>query len=247
MHVARRTALGLDVLVHPLRLLDAEVNDRCDLLDRNAVGERIQAQIHLGVRQCEVEFLLRLRHRIGVRRGRPAANLVRHPQVRRELVDLRFIQVCDRLEIGCPVALFDEEPLVVFQAVGGARDGIVKPVGVVVLGHLADALLVIGGRHQLQVRLCRHPLGLPHTARVLDGQLEHIEPVTFQNRWQRDLALPAVAILRKHFANRLILPCVAAKPLERWRDVLDDRVDAGGHGEQAGRAAVRRRRSRARA
>ena len=46
-------------------------------------------------------------------------------EVFRQLIDLRLVEVRDRLDVGDSVALLDEEALVVFEAVRRARDRVV--------------------------------------------------------------------------------------------------------------------------
>ena len=73
------------------------------------------------------------------------------PRCSGELIDLGLVEMRDGLEVGRAVALLHEEALVVLEAVGRARNRVVEAIRVVVLGHLADALLVVGGRHELQI------------------------------------------------------------------------------------------------
>ena len=69
--------------------------------------------------------------------GGAAPDLLRHAEVLRELVDLRLVEVRDRLDVRGAVALLHEEALVVLEAVRRPDDRVVEAIGVVVLGHLA--------------------------------------------------------------------------------------------------------------
>src|SRR5688572_24269452 len=69
MQVGRGLSLALNVLVHALDLLRTEVDAGRDLARGDAVVEPVQADVHLVVRQREVELVLRLRQGEGVGRG----------------------------------------------------------------------------------------------------------------------------------------------------------------------------------
>ena len=73
-----------------------------------------------------------------------------------ELVDLRLVEVRDRLHVGRAVAVLDEEALVVLQAVRRAGHRVVQPVGVVVLDLLARALLHVGRGDDAEIDVERH-------------------------------------------------------------------------------------------
>ena len=99
--------------------------------------------------------------------GGRLADLGGHAEVRGERVDLRLVEVRDRLEVGRAVALLHEEALVVLEPVGRAGDGVVQAIGVVVLDHLAHALLEVRRGDELQVgaqpasaRSCASPVGV---------------------------------------------------------------------------------------
>ena len=59
----------------------------------------------------------------------------------------------DRFDVRGAVPELHEEALIVLLAVRRAGHGVVEPVGVEVFEHLADPLLEIGRRHNLQVRV----------------------------------------------------------------------------------------------
>jgi molybdate-binding protein len=94
---------------------------------------------------------------VGVGGGHGVHTTSGRPEVARHGVDLRLVEVRDRLEVGRAIAVLDEETLVVFEPVGRADHGVVQAVGMEVLHRLADALLVVGGRHDLQVFLQGQP------------------------------------------------------------------------------------------
>ena len=74
-----------------------------------------------------------------------------------EPVDLRLVQVGDRLCVGCPVPELDEEALVVLQPVWRANDGVIQAIRVEVLEHLPRSLLEVRRRHDHPVLLGRQP------------------------------------------------------------------------------------------
>ena len=184
------------------------------------------------VGEGEVELLLGLRQREGVGGGRAAADLLRHPEVLGQRVDLGLVEVGDGLEVGRAVALLHEEALVVLEAVGRSRHGVVEPVGVVVGHHGARPLLEVGGRHQLQVGRRRGADGALVAGRVRHRQRGEVEPVALEDRADDDLAAPPGAVLRHHHADGLLLPRVAAESPQGGRDVLHHRLDAEAGGQR---------------
>jgi hypothetical protein len=91
--------------------------------------------------------------------GRP--DLFWNAQVLRQRVHLRLVKVGDRLHVRRSVSQLHEEALVVLQPVRRSGDGVVEPVRVVVLGHLAHPLLEVGRGDDPQVGLPGEPvLGL---------------------------------------------------------------------------------------
>ena len=111
----------------------------------------MEHDVHHLHRQTEEEFFGSLRQRIRVRARRAADDRVRHMQVFGELVDLRFVDVRDRLEVGEPIAALHKEALIMLEAVRRAGDGIVQPVGVEVLDHLPHALLEVRRGNDLPI------------------------------------------------------------------------------------------------
>src|SRR2546426_1918000 len=70
----------------------------------------------------------------------------------RKCICLRLVKVGDGLDVRGAVPVLDEEALVVLQAVGRPNHGVVEPIGVEVLEGLADALLEVCRRDELQDR-----------------------------------------------------------------------------------------------
>ena len=94
-------------------------------------------------------LLLRLREGVSVGGGLPSADLLRHLEVLSERVDLGLVEMHDGLEVGGPIPLLHEEPLIVLDKVRRSGDGKVQAIGVVVLHHHPRSLLEIGGCHEL--------------------------------------------------------------------------------------------------
>jgi len=68
MQILRRLALPVDVAEDAVHLLGSQTRGIGDILDRHAIVLSEQAQVHVSVRQREVELLLRLREGVRVRR-----------------------------------------------------------------------------------------------------------------------------------------------------------------------------------
>src|SRR5690606_29160344 len=98
-------------------------------------------------------------------------------------------------------------------------DGIVQSIGVEVLHGLADALLVIGGRDDLQIIGERQALFPDHAIGALHDEEKVIHP-PFETAADDDFIFPARAVIGKDSPNGLISPSVAADRFERWRDVV---------------------------
>src|SRR5690606_7310048 len=103
------------------------------------------------------------------------------------------------------------EALVILEAVRRANDRVVQPVRMVVVEHLANALLEVRRRDDYAVRSRRQTVRRLLTIRRLHDyrigvQMVGIEAVA----WQHDLRLPAGTELRHHAADRLVAPLVAA-------------------------------------
>src|SRR6266567_721011 len=93
----------------------------------------------------------------------------------RERVNLSLVEMRDWLDVGRAVAVLDEKPLIVLEPVRCANHSVVEPISMEILHSLADALLEVGCRDDLQVLLDRQPL-LEHPAvRGLYHKLEMIQ------------------------------------------------------------------------
>jgi hypothetical protein len=71
---------------------------------------RPQRHVHLGVGQGEVELVLALLQAVGVRGGHGAADALGQAQVVRQGIDLRLVQVGDRLQVRRAVAVRTKKP-----------------------------------------------------------------------------------------------------------------------------------------
>ena len=138
----------------------------------------------------------------------------------------------DRLDVGCAVAVLDEETLIIFQPVGGAGDRIVQPVGVVVLDPLAGALLHVGGRHDPEIDIERHAQLLLGTVGRLHHQLREIVALVGERIGDDDLAAPARAELRHELADEIVAAPIAPGRSEDRLDVLGDGRDTATIGDE---------------
>src|SRR5262245_36975579 len=120
VEIFRGTALLIDVLVHALHLRRRQSNRRRHAGGIDIVIAAVETEIHLVVGKCEIEFFLTLRHRKGVGRWGPSPNFLRYAEVLGECVDLRLVEMSDRLEVSRAVSLLYKKALVVFESVGGA-------------------------------------------------------------------------------------------------------------------------------
>ncbi len=93
-------------------------------------------------------------------------------------VDLRLVEVRDRLHVGRAVAVLDEEALVVLEAIRRPRDRVVEPVRVVVLEHLAGALLEVRRGDQGSVGIRGQPRRSLLAVRALRDEREEPESRT---------------------------------------------------------------------
>ena len=136
----------------------------------------------------------------------------------------------DGFDVGGAVAEFDEEALVVFEAVGGSGDGVVEPVGVVIFEHLAGALLEIGGGHDFEIGLQRQPFFDGGAVRGLGYDGKDIEALLFDGAGQDDLGLPAVAVLGDGLAHGVVVLFIEADGFEDAGDVFVGAFDVEGVG-----------------
>ena len=140
----------------------------------------------------------------------------------------------DGLEVGGAVAVLDEEALVVLEPVRRARDGVVEPVGVVVLERLARPLLHVRRRDDGLIDRQRHAHFTTLARRRLHDQLGQVVAVALQGIVQHDLAAPVGTEVRKQLADGAVAPQVAAGRRQGRRNVLDDMADAERVGDEAG-------------
>src|SRR5262249_16147351 len=106
---------------------------------------------------------------------------------------------------------------------------------------LADALLEVGGRDDLQVLLEPEALLVLRAAVILHDQPEMIDPAPGAAA-DGDLALPSRTILRKHALHGLIAPAVTADRLQTRSDILDCMVDCELLDDELAQRDARRRR-----
>ena len=172
--------------------------DRRDLGGRDPVVVSPQAQVHLLVREREVELVLSLRERVRVGRRPAAADLFRNAQRPSHRVDLGLVQVRDRLEIRRAVSALHEEALVVLEAVRRPGHGVVELLRPEVLRQLPRALLHVGRGDD---RRDKPPAaGAPVSALpsgACDDETEHVQPCAVADLRQHDLRAPARAVLRE--------------------------------------------------
>ena len=114
MKVVGDPPLGLNVLPDLPR---RQVHRFCDGLFCYAVVEPIEAQIHLLVRERKIKLFLQLRERPCVGRRQPAADDLRHVAMLCQLVDVAFIEMRNRLEIGRTATVLDEKSLIMLKPV----------------------------------------------------------------------------------------------------------------------------------
>ena len=174
--------------------------------------------------------------------GGRRADLLGHAEVLGELVDLGLVEMRDRLHVGGAVAALDEEALVVLEPVRRADDGVVEPVGVVVLEHLARALLEVRRGDHLAIGVGREPRLRALPLRRLRDDGEETEALAVQRARQHDLGAPVRAVVGNHAADRLVPAPVAAGRLEQIGVMSSsDRLDADAlrrepaQGERVGR------------
>ena len=102
----------------------------------------------------------------------------------------------NRLDVGRTVAVFHEESLIVFKAIGGARHGVIEAVGVIILEHFPRPLLEIRRGDHFQVGLQRQSFS-DHLTR---GRLRHDpkkgEARIFIEAGSHDFGLPSDAEAR---------------------------------------------------
>ena len=94
--------------------------------------------------------------------------------MRGERIDLRLVEMRDRLDVGGAVAVLHEETLVVFEPVRRAEHGVVQPVGVIIFELLSRPLLHVGRGDDAEIDVERHADGLPLAGRRLHDELRDV-------------------------------------------------------------------------
>ena len=107
--------------------------------------------------------------------GIGVADVVRQLHVPRQRIDLRLVQVRDRLHVRAAVAVLHEEALIVFESIRRADHRVVQAVGMEVLDRLADALLVVRRRDDLQILAYPEAFLLDFAAGRLHDELEVVD------------------------------------------------------------------------
>jgi hypothetical protein len=96
----------------------------------------------------------------------------------------------------------------------------------VVLHHLANALLEVGGREDAEVGIAGQPLTRLRAVGELHDDREDAVRVGLERVGQRDLRSTGGGIAGHDLANRGVAPCITADRFENRRDVLEDGADA---------------------
>ena len=130
------------------------------------------------------------------------------------------------LEVGRTVSTFNEESLIEFQAVGRARHRIVKPVGVVILHHLAGALFEVGRRHDPEIGIERQPDFLDFSGGRLHHQTKNRISVRRNQVRQCDFGFVAIPIFGNDTANGFVAAPVTSRSGENGGDVLGKGANA---------------------
>ncbi len=137
----------------------------------------------------------------------------------------------DGLEVCAAITLLDEETLIVLKPVGRTRDSVVQAISVIILSHLAHALLVVRRGDDLQVGAKRETHRRHYALRTLHRQARDVHAFTFKYRRQHQLAFPAVTVFGNNRADCILLPPVTTEPLKRGGNIFHHGVDAEMLGE----------------
>ena len=226
MQVAGGEALGVDVIEDPLNLIGRQAGRLGRLGSRKTVVLGIKAKVHLVVWERKIKLVLPLGQGIRVGGGGSAADVLRHPEVFGQLIDLRLVEVGNRFHVGGTVAEFDEKTLVVLEAVGRPGHGIVQAVGMVVLQHLARALLEVGGRYDFEVRFQRQTLLHLGPIRFLGDDGKQAEALLDKHARDDDFGFPSAAVFGNDAFHGCIVAPVEPDRLEDSGDILVDFLDA---------------------
>jgi hypothetical protein len=167
----------------------------------------VEAEVHLVVREREVELVLPLREGVSVGRRLPPTDLLGDAQRARHRVHLALVEMGDRLEVRRAVPPLHEEPLVVLQPVRSARHGVVEPFSPEILGELPGALLHVGRRDDREIRRQREARAALGAVGCGDDEAEDVEAGVVFDLGENDLRAPTRAVLREHRADgRVALP-----------------------------------------
>src|SRR5260370_39532060 len=148
-------------------------------------------------------------------------NFVRNVEIFRQLVHLGFVQVGDGFEVGCSVAILDEESLVVLQTVGGTYDGVVEAISVIVFDHLPRALLEIAGGYDAQESFSGEPGARFNSSRgPHDNRRERIGR-SIQKIWQHDLALVPIVVFLDHLVYGAVAPLITTIDFQNGANVFE--------------------------
>ncbi len=226
MEIACGPAGCIDHAVDASHLFGVQPDYGRDFLRLETLVLGIQAQVHAVVGQGKIKLLLRLVQRIRVGRRRPLLNLLRNAEICRQLIDLCFVEVSDRFQIGSAVAILDKEALIIFETVRSAYDRIVEAVRVVILHHLASALFEIGRSHHAEVGIQCQPGFGAFTLRRFDDDRENRVRASVHLVRQDDFALVAFCVLRYDLADGVVTALVTARGSQNASNVLDLRSKA---------------------
>ena len=135
------------------------------------------------------------------------------PRWAAHLVNLCFVKMGNRFDIGAPSPSLTKKHWSYSRRLGVHYDGIIKSVRVVVLEHLARALLEVGGGHDFQVGLQRQPLLHLGAVRTLGNDGEQVETLGFHHVGITIL-ISTRRRIRGWLANRIVVSLVKPHSLE---------------------------------
>jgi hypothetical protein len=150
----------------------------------------------------------------------------RHAELLGQLIDLALVQMRDRLHVGESITTLDEKPLIVFQPIRCANNGVMQAIGVIVLEHRSHALLEVRCRDDLSVlgRWNSYPALL--AARRLDNEVRDVDTVRVESIGrQHELGAPIVFELRDNPTDGIIAPSITSRSLENRRDIFGSVFD----------------------
>ena len=151
MQVLSCGSLGGNILVHQPYLLGSQVGCVSNRSRADTVIFSIETKVHPIVGKRKIKLILALGEGVGVGSRRSAPYFFGNAEIFREHIHLGFIEVCNRFDISGAIAEFDEKPLVVFQSIWRAHDGVMQSVSMVVFEHFTAALFKIGSRDNREI------------------------------------------------------------------------------------------------